>query len=138
MVKFLVDRAATETDISMFTNQGQSCIASSRVFCHETVYDKFIAKMKAIAESKVVGDQFSSRTTGGAICKPEQFCKVLKYIETGVKEGARLVCGGKRIGTVGHFVQPTIFADVEDHMVIAREEVNLLLIFNPLLVSLIC
>jgi len=79
--------------------------------------------MKAIAESKVIGDQFLASNTGGAITKPNQFRKVLDYIQTGVKEGARLVCGGKRIGTVGHFVEPTIFADVEDNMMIAKEEV---------------
>lgn len=116
-------KAANETNISMFTNQGQSCIASSRCFVHESVYDSFIAKMKEIAESKVVGDQFSPKTTSGAITKPEQFKKVLEYIEIGKKEGARLVCGGKRIGKYGHFVEPTIFADVEDHMVIAKDEI---------------
>jgi len=120
-----VTRAANETNISMFTNQGQSCIASSRVYCHESVYESFVQKMKVIAESKVVGDQFSGSTTSGAITKPEQFQKVLDYIQTGIKEGARLVCGGNRIGTVGHFVEPTVFADVEDNMVISREEVIL-------------
>ena len=107
----------------MFTNQGQSCIASSRVYCHESVYESFVHKMKVIAESKVVGDQFSASTTSGAITKPDQFRSVLDYIQIGVKEGARLVCGGKRIGNVGHFVEPTVFADVEDNMIIAREEV---------------
>jgi len=119
-----VAKAANETDISMFTNMGQSCIASSRVYVHEEVYESFIQKMKAIAESKKVGDQFAEGNTTGAICKPEQFQKVLNYIQVGKAEGARLVCGGERIGNVGHFVQPTIFADVEEHMTIYKEEVN--------------
>ena len=121
-----MNKAANETDISMFTNMGQSCIASSRVYVHEEAYESFIEKMKVIAESKKIGDQFLDGNTGGAICKPEQFKKVLKYIELGKREGARLVCGGKRIGTVGHFVQPTIFADVEEHMTICKEEVNVI------------
>ncbi len=119
-----MQKAANETAVSMFTNQGQSCIASSRLFVHESVYEKFIEKIKQIAESKVVGDQFSGETTNGAITKSSQFIRVLDYIQIGKKEGARLVTGGNRIGNVGHFVEPTIFADVEDDMIIAKEEVK--------------
>ena len=118
-----MEKAANETAVSMFTNMGQSCIASSRLFVHETVYESFIQKIQKIAESKVVGDQFCEANTHGAITKKSQFDKVLEYIEIGVKEGARLVTGGQRIGTVGNFVQPTVFADVEDSMRIANEEV---------------
>lgn len=107
----------------MFTNQGQSCIASSLVYVHESVYESFIDKMKQIAESKIVGDQFQAANTSGAITKPQQFKKVLEYIDIGIKEGARLVSGGKRVGNVGHFVQPTIFADCQDNMKIVKEEV---------------
>ena len=51
------------------------------------------------------------------------FSKVTRLIESGKKEGARLVAGGERIGKVGYFIQPTVFADVQDNMQIAREEV---------------
>lgn len=56
----------------------------------------------------------------------EQLNKILALIESGKKEGARLVAGGAREGDKGYFVQPTVFADVEDNMTIAREEVYFL------------
>lgn len=55
----------------------------------------------------------------------EQFKKILSYIDIGQKEGAKLVCGGKTVGSEGYFIQPTIFADVKEDMKIAQEEVNL-------------
>ena len=54
-----------------------------------------------------------------------QFNKILDYIESGKKDGAKLECGGARVGNKGYFIQPTIFSGVEDQMQIAREEVNI-------------
>ena len=62
-------------------------------------------------------------TTLGPITKSAQFNKVLELIKVGKAEGARLITGGKRIGQVGNFIEPTVFADVEDYMTIANEEV---------------
>ena len=108
----------------MFTNQGQSCCASSSIFVHESVYEKFIQYSKEIAENLVVGDPFAPTTTQGSLVNKENFDRVLDYIESAKKQGARLVCGGKRVGEKGFFVQPTIFADVTDDMKIAVDEVN--------------
>ena len=91
---------------------------------HEEVHDKFVEKLKAIADSKVVGDPFDEETTNGAIISEQQFKRVLGYIESGEKEGARIVAGGRRVGQKGFFVRPTIFVDVKDEMKIAKEEVN--------------
>lgn len=71
------------------------------------------------------GDQFAKDTTLGPITKPEQFNKILELIKVGQTEGARLVTGGKRIGEIGLFIEPTVFADVEDYMTISKEEVSL-------------
>ena len=60
----------------------------------------------------------------------EQFDKVLSMIKSGVDEGAKLECGGKRIGDKGYFIQPTVFSGVTDNMRIAKEEVILLLSCN--------
>lgn len=60
-------------------------------------------------------------TDQGPLVSKEQFDRVMGYIDDGVKEGARLVLGGKRHGNKGYFVQPTLFADVTDKMRIARE-----------------
>ena len=54
----------------------------------------------------------------------EQFEKIQGYIKLGKEQGAKLMCGGERYGDKGYFIQPTVFADVEDHMTIAKEEVG--------------
>jgi acyl-CoA reductase-like NAD-dependent aldehyde dehydrogenase len=118
-----LQKAAEDTASSIFANQGQSCCASSRVFVHESVHDSFVAKLAAIAESKIVGDPFAEGTTNGAIISDLQFKKVLNYIESGKAEGARVVTGGERVGAKGYFLRPTVFADCRDEMKIAREEI---------------
>lgn len=91
----IIQKAAEDTAGSIFANQGQSCCASSRVFVQDKVYDKYIEKLKAIAESKVVGDPFDSKSTNGALISEEQFDKVLGYIKSGKEQGARCVAGGR-------------------------------------------
>jgi acyl-CoA reductase-like NAD-dependent aldehyde dehydrogenase len=93
------------------------------VFVHENVHDKFVEKLRSIAESKVVGDPFDEKTTNGALISDLQFNKVLDYIKSGKAEGAKCVSGGERIGNKGYFVKPTIFVDCKDEMKIAKEEI---------------
>ena len=114
-----------DTAKSIFGNNGQNCSASSRIFVHADVYEKYIDELKKIADAKIVGDPANSETTNGAIISKAQFDKVLAYIQSGKEEGARCVSGGERVGTKGYFVRPTVFADVRDDMKIAREEVRL-------------
>lgn len=118
-----MEQAAAFACGSIFGNQGQSCCASSRIFVHEDVYERFLEKAKAVAQNLVVGNPFDDSTTQGAIVSDEQFKKILGYIDSGKSEGARLVEGGTRVGNRGYFVRPTIFADVRDEMKIAKEEV---------------
>jgi len=75
-----------------------------------------------------VGDPFDVKTEQGPQVDKEQFDKILHYIEAGQKEGAKLMCGGKRQGDKGFFVEPTVFADVKDDMKIATDE-----IFGPVM-----
>ena len=70
-----------------------------------------------------MGDPFDPQTEQGPQVDQTQFDKVMGYIESGRSEGAKLVCGGSRIGDRGYFVEPTVFADVEDGMKIAQEEI---------------
>lgn len=93
-------------------------------FVHEDVYERYLEAAKEIVQNLVVGDPFADETTQGAIVSDEQFQKILGYIKSGQEQGARLVCGGKRVGSKGYFVEPTVFGDVKDDMKIAREEVN--------------
>jgi len=75
-----------------------------------------------------VGDGFDPNVTVGPLVSKDQFNRVMSYIESGKSEGAKLLVGGKRIGTKGFFVEPTLFVDLKDDMTIAKEE-----IFGPVM-----
>jgi aldehyde dehydrogenase (NAD+) len=123
-----LDEAVEGAHLGLFSNQGQSCCAGSRVFVEETIYEKFIEKSIARARTRVVGDPFDPKTELGPLVDNTQFEKVTRYIESGRNEAATLACGGKRIGSRGYFIEPTVFVDVQDEMKIAREE-----IFGPVM-----
>lgn len=118
-----LQRAAEETSSAIFGNQGQSCVASSRVFVHEDAYERFLEKLKLVAEKRTVGDPFDENTTNGALISKVQFERVLDYIKSGKEQGARLITGGETVGNKGYFIKPTIFADCTDDMKIAHEEI---------------
>jgi len=123
-----LDEAVEGAHLGLFSNQGQVCCAGSRVFVEETIYDRFVEKSVARAEKRTVGDPFDPKTDQGPQVNQGQFDRVMGYIRSGKNEGATLACGGERIGARGYFVQPTVFADVQDEMTIAREE-----IFGPVM-----
>jgi aldehyde dehydrogenase (NAD+) len=123
-----LDEAVEGAHLGLFSNQGQSCCAGSRVFVEDTIYDRFVEKSVARARKRVVGDPFDPNTELGPLVDQMQLDKVMGYIDSGRAEGAKLACGGERIGDRGYFVQPTVFADVQDHMKIANEE-----IFGPVM-----
>ena len=112
----------------LFFNQGQVCCAGSRLFVEEKVYDEFVEKSVARASRRAVGDPFEVSTEQGPQIDSTQFDKVMSYIDSGKREGAQLLTGGKRVGDRGYFIEPTVFADVQDAMKIAREE-----IFGPVM-----
>ncbi|XP_075971541.1 aldehyde dehydrogenase, cytosolic 1-like [Anticarsia gemmatalis] len=107
----------------VFSNQGQICIAASRLYVHSKIYDKFIAAAIEHAKRIKVGDPREPTTMQGPQIDKGMMEKVLGYIEKGKQEGAKLVTGGKRIGTSGYYLEPTIFVDVKDDMTIAKEEI---------------
>ena len=113
---------------ALFFNQGQCCCAGSRLFVEAKCYDEFVEKSIARAKKRKVGDPFDPDTEQGPQVDEDQFDKIMGYIETGKKEGASLLAGGKRFGSKGYFIEPTVFADVQDDMTIAKEE-----IFGPVM-----
>jgi aldehyde dehydrogenase (NAD+) len=123
-----MEAAVEGSHFALFFNQGQCCCAGSRAFVEEKVYDEFVERSTARARKRTVGDPFDTRTEQGPQVNDEQFDKVMSYIESGKKEGAKLMCGGERVGDRGYFVAPTVFADVRDDMKIAEEE-----IFGPVM-----
>ncbi len=128
------EKALEGIQMGILFNQGQVCCAGSRALIQEDIYDKFLdAAVKAFNGIKV-GLPWKADTIMGAQINEKQLNKILNYVEIGVKEGAHLACGGKRVtrGELykGCFMQPTILADVDNSMRVAQEE-----IFGPVLVA---
>lgn len=123
-----IELALAQSNFACFLNSGQFCAAGTRVFVHESLYDKFVGRAVEMAKAKKIGDPFEEGVENGPVISQVQLDKVLNYIETGKKEGAKLLCGGNRIDRKGYFLETTIFADVTDDMTIAREE-----IFGPVM-----
>ena len=111
----------------IFGGKGEVCSAGSRLLLHTDIYDRFVAELAARARALRVGDPLDSRTQMGALVSGRQMDRVLDFIESGKREGARLVCGGERDSegdkARGFFVRPTVFAEVASEMQIAREEI---------------
>ncbi|XP_066146692.1 aldehyde dehydrogenase, mitochondrial [Euwallacea fornicatus] len=118
-----IEKAVEAAHSAVYFNQGQVCCAGSRTFIQESIYDEFVERSIERAKKRRVGDPFHPDTEQGPQIDEEQFNKILSLIKEGVAQGAKLVHGGKRHGTEGYFVQPTVFADVEDHHIVAREEI---------------
>jgi aldehyde dehydrogenase (NAD+) len=107
----------------VFFNQGEVCSAGSRILVQQDIYDRFLDGLEQRSKSIRVGDPLDPDTYMGPVVSDEQFDRVMSYIDIGRNEGAKLALGGKRIGDRGYFVEPTIFADVNNDMRIAREEI---------------
>lgn len=107
-----IDLAIKQSQLGLFFNMGQCCVAGSRVFVHEKIYDEFIRRSAEAAKIRKIGDPFDHSTEQGPQIDKEQQSKILSYIDSGVKEGAKLLHGGKAYGKKGFYVEPTVFADV--------------------------
>jgi aldehyde dehydrogenase (NAD+) len=120
-----------------FGTTGQRCTAASRVVVHEKVYDTFVREFAARAGALRVGNGLDERTQVGPSVSESQLQTVMKYVEIGRSEGARLVTGGRRLDGEAHrdgwFHEPTVFADVDPGMRIAQEE-----IFGPVVSVMRC
>ena len=114
-----------------FLNTGQSCNAPTRMLIPRSKMAEAVAAAKQAAEATKAGDPFAEDTNVGPLANKAQFDKVQRLIHKGIEEGAKLVAGGtgRPDGlTKGYYVKPTVFADVDNEMTIAREE-----IFGPVL-----
>jgi aldehyde dehydrogenase (NAD+) len=116
-------------------NTGQTCNALTRMFVPRSRYEEAVNIAKKVAEENIVGNPDDDSVSMGPMASASQKQTVLNYIQTGIAEGARLITGGIDMPPglqVGAYVQPTIFADVTNDMVIAREE-----IFGPVLCMIV-
>jgi len=118
-----LDKAITAATLGIFFNHGQCCTAGSRLFIHEDIYDKVVAKVAEAAKSWPVGNPLDDKIIHGPLVDEIQYKRVLGYMEKGKAEGATCVVGGEKIDRPGYFVQPTVFTNVSDNMTIAKEEI---------------
>ncbi|WP_287877787.1 aldehyde dehydrogenase [Acidovorax sp.] len=127
-----LDKAAQAAAVGIFSNQGEVCIAGSRLYVQDGIYDQFMAKVAQCAQGMRPGDPLDPATTMGAIVDENQMRRVLGYIDAGLSEGATLRTGGQQAHTAsgGYYVEPTIFDCPRQAMRIVNEE-----IFGPVLAA---
>ncbi|MGB8416931.1 aldehyde dehydrogenase family protein [Paraburkholderia sp.] len=122
-----LEAAVPGAAMAVFANSGQSCAAGTRLFVQDGIYEEFVNRVAAHGRKLRVGDSLDPQTEIGPLISDRQMQRVLGYMQSGVREGARLLVGGERHANPalnsGYFVQPTVFADVKDDMTIAREEI---------------
>src|SRR5450432_3001534 len=115
-----VDQAVNYAAFGAFIGAGQTCVCASRHIVQASIYDEFVEKLKAKTKTIRIGDPFDPLTQLGPVISARQRDRVLSYCRLGVKEGARLVSGGRIPADPalarGFFVEPTVFADVTPSM----------------------
>ena len=120
--------AATNAAEGIWENAGQVCMAPSRLLVERSVHDQVLQRVVEIGASLRIGPALDTGTQLGPLVSAEQQARVQQYIDLGVDAGAELVLGGKPVPDKGFYVPPTVFADVDNRMRIAQEE-----IFGPVL-----
>jgi aldehyde dehydrogenase (NAD+) len=122
-----LDRAVATAAAMVFANSGQGCSNGTRLFVERPIYEDVVQRLADLAGGLKVGNSLDPETTHGPVITQRHLDRVLGYVESGQQEGARLVIGGNRVEegdlAKGFFVEPTVFADVQDTMRIAREEI---------------
>ncbi len=124
-----LDSAVSGAVLANFYSSGQVCSNGTRVFVQSTIRAAFVTRLiDRLTTGVVMGDPLDPKTNFGPMSNTRQLDIVERYIALGVKEGATLAYGGKRVGNTGFFIEPAVFTGVTDEMTIAREE-----IFGPVL-----
>jgi acyl-CoA reductase-like NAD-dependent aldehyde dehydrogenase len=118
-----IDQAIASSVGGFCALSGQICVAGSRIFIQERIYDQVVDRLASFTSNFKVGDPFDPQTTMGPLVSHEQFERVTSYFAVGKADGARVAVGADKPGGKGYFVNPTLFADVTNGMRIAQEEV---------------
>ena len=126
-----MDVAIRGTANAIFFNMGQCCTAGSRLFAHKRVFDKLMDGIAAEAGKIRIGPGLDPETQMGPLVSEEQFTRVTGFLESGRKEGARVVTGGERVGNAGYFVAPTVLTNTRPEMSVVRNE-----IFGPVVCAM--
>jgi len=127
-----LDSAVPGAAMAVFANSGQICSAGTRLFVEDKVYDEFVGRVAEFGRKLQVGNGLDPNTQIGPLVSQQQLDRVSSYLDIGQKEGATALAGGARLTegalSKGYFVPPTVFANVQDTMRIAQEE-----IFGPVI-----
>src|SRR5690348_4105143 len=127
-----IETAVPGAAMAVFANSGQICSAGTRLFVEQKVYDEFTGRVADFGKKLRVGNGLDPNTQIGPLVSQQQLERVSGYLDIGQKEGAKAVTGGARLTegalSKGYFVSPTVFANVQDNMRIAQEE-----IFGPVI-----
>ncbi len=108
---------------AIYFHGGQCCTAGSRLFVEDKIHDEFVRRLAEKSKARKLGDPLDPSTEQGPQVSQEQMDKILGYVDLGQKQGAKLLSGGKRHGSKGFFVEPTVFDGVKDDMTIAKDEI---------------
>ncbi len=123
------ERALDAAVFMIFSNNGERCTAGSRILVQKGIYAKFVDRFVERAKRITVGDPMDEKTIVGPMISQGHLAKVRSYIALGQKEGAQMLCGGLDAPVLpnrvknGNYVLPTVFADVQNSMRIAQEEI---------------
>jgi phenylacetaldehyde dehydrogenase len=116
---------------AIFNNSGQVCAAGSRLYAHESVFDRMVEGVAQEAGKLKIGPGLNPDTQMGPLVSQEQLDRVSRYVSQGRSDGAKVVTGGSRVGNEGYFIAPTVLTDTKPEMSVVREE-----IFGPVLCAM--
>ncbi|WP_131770460.1 aldehyde dehydrogenase family protein, partial [Candidatus Protofrankia californiensis] len=112
-------------------NHGQCCVAGTRLFVEDSIFEEFTQGVAEFASQVKVGPGLDPTSQLGPLVSQEQLDRVTGYLDQGRADGARALTGGRRIGDTGYYVEPTVLVDVRDDMSVVREE-----IFGPVVAAM--
>lgn len=120
-----LDEAVAGSIEAIYRNQGEICLAGSRILVQEKIYDEFLEKFVAAVKNIKVGDPLDESTDMGALVSRGHLESVDEYVKIGLAEGAKLAYGGKVVADLpeGNFYEPTVLYDVDNKMRVAQEEI---------------
>jgi succinate-semialdehyde dehydrogenase/glutarate-semialdehyde dehydrogenase len=117
-----IDAAVAGAMAAKYRNGGQTCISANRFYVHKNVCDIFVAKLMAATQKITVGNGLEQGISQGPVIDEQAIEKIERHIADAVSKGAKILAGGKRIGTQGTFFEPTILSNVDKSMVMTHEE----------------
>jgi phenylacetaldehyde dehydrogenase len=126
-----LETAIPGSAMAIFFNQGELCAAGSRLFAHKSVFDKVVEGVADFTKTFHIGPGLDPQTNLGPLVSKEQQERVCGYLDSGARDGAKALVGGKKIDGPGYFVEPTVLVDVKPSMKVVREE-----IFGPVVTAI--